>query len=607
MTSKQSERSLVSKLQFAIVILFLSGCSGDKSNILPTVSVVAPLEVVELTAVKLTSVSEDSDGSISSYLWKQTSGPSATFESIVSPSLDFIAPEVDRDKSITLQLTVTDNDGGVTLSEEVSITVKQSLADSNPIYDYQVTEDDTQLSVFISSLTIDVSRDLLSAVSFKIEPMQDSAAEPIQVMNSIESLAQADEGISLPVFGLYSDYINTVELKFLFIDGSSSTLLKEVASEVYDNPLTLEVTSPVAHTAKPSYSYFFLKSRSGVYITDIDGHFRWAANDPIKGLHVFYDNGVFMVFDDDKMHKLSLTGKVITSDISQADLSHIEVHHDVDKGKSGYLVEVNADKANRSHRIIESILLEIDSDGNTIKEWDFGIIFQEFIESEGYDSSNFVRDGLDWFHMNSAIYDPSDDSIIASSRENFVVKVDYTSGKIIWLLGDETKHWYVNYPPLQSLSLTSLDVKPIGQHALSLVDGDLMLFNNGQFSFQSPDGVPQGVVLSSSPSSRYSINLESKEAELTWSYDPMIYSDICSSIYRDESVMNGDYLITYTAVDRLDTSEEPKKPMRTITRGINENMEMLFEFELPAKRTDPCGTSWQSRPISVLTNLSLNE
>ena len=606
MTAKQIERSLVAKLQLGIVILLLSGCSGDKSNILPTVSVFAPLEVVELTEVKLTSVSEDSDGSISSYLWNQTSGPSATFESIVSSSLDFIAPEVDRDERITLQLTVTDNDGGVTLSEEVSIIVKQSLADSNPIYDYQVTEDDTQLSVFISSLTIDVSRDLLSAVSFKIEPMQNSVADPIQVTNSIKSLAQVAEGVSLPIFGLYSDYINTVKLKFLFIDGSSSTLLKEVASEVYDNPLTLEVTSPVAHTAKPSYSYFFLKSRSGVYILDIDGHFRWAANDPIKGQHVFYDNGTFKVFVDDKMHELALTGKVITSDISQTGLSNIEAHHDVDKGKSGYLVEVNADKANRAHRIIESLLLEIDSDGNTIKEWDFGIIFQEFIESEGYDSSNFVRDGLDWFHMNSAIYDPSDDSIIASSRENFVVKVDYSSGKIIWLLGDETKHWYVNYPSLQSLSLTSLGVKPIGQHALSLVDGDLLLFNNGQFSFNNPEGVPKGDVLYSSPSSRYSINLESKKAEVTWSYDPMIYSDICSSIYRDASFMNGDYLVTYSVVDRLDNSE-PKKPMRTITRGINENMEMLFEFELPTKRTNPCATSWQSRPISVLTNLSLNE
>ena len=86
----------------------------------------------------------------------------------------------------------------------------------------------------------------------------------------------------------------------------------------------------------------------------------------------------------------------------------------------------------------------------------------------------------------------------------------------------------------------------------------------------------------------------------------MIYSDICSSIYRDASFMNGDYLVTYSVVDRLDNSE-PKKPMRTITRGINENMEMLFEFELPTKRTNPCATSWQSRPISVLTNLSLNE
>jgi hypothetical protein len=29
-----------------------------------------------------------------------------------------------------------------------------------------------------------------------------------------------------------------------------------------------------------------------------------------------------------------------------------------------------------------------------------------------------------------------------SSRENFVIAIDYDSGNIKWILGDPTKHWY---------------------------------------------------------------------------------------------------------------------------------------------------------------------
>ena len=78
----------------------------------------------------------------------------------------------------------------------------------------------------------------------------------------------------------------------------------------------------------------------------------------------------------------------------------------------------------------------------------------------------FVRPGVDWFHNNSAIYDPSDDSIIVSSRENFVIKLDHKTGQIIWIFGDPTKYWYT-FPSLRAKALTLAPggLYPIGQHA----------------------------------------------------------------------------------------------------------------------------------------------
>ncbi|MFL2534899.1 MAG: aryl-sulfate sulfotransferase [Candidatus Azotimanducaceae bacterium] len=590
--------NLLSKLLLLIVVLFLSGCSGEK-NILPTASIFGPSEVVELNEVRLTSEAEDTDGYVLSYQWIQKSGPRIAAADVNSPSLVFIAPEVDSDSEVTWSLVVKDNDEGEISSGELSITVKQSLADSNTFFDYQVTEDDTEESVFISALTLDVASEVISAVSFKIEPKPNLISEAIQAKYSADLIVKENGIIRLPIFGLYSDYLNSVELTLFYKDGSISTVSKQIATAVYDNPMTLEVNTHVRRSLKPSYSYFYIKSSYGVHVIDIDGNFRWAANDQINAISSIYDRGTFKVFLDDELHELKLSGQTLITKVSQSGMSNIVAHHDVEIGKVGYLVEVDADKVNRSSRIIESVLLEIDSEGNALKEWDFGIIFRDYIESEGYDSGNFVRDGADWFHMNSAIYDPSDDSIIASSRENFVVKVGYESGELIWLLGDETKHWYVNYPPLQSLSLTSLDLKPIGQHSLSLIEGDLALFNNGQLSFQTPEGVPKGVVLDTSPSSIYRINKDAKEAEVVWNYDPLIYSDVCSSLHRDSTSGDGDYLITYSVVDRLDKSD-PKKPVRTLIRGINHDMETLFEFQLP---TINCRTSWQSRPLSEFTDL----
>ena len=125
-----------------------------------------------------------------------------------------------------------------------------------------------------------------------------------------------------------------------------------------------------------------------------------------------------------------------------------------------------------------------------------------------------------------------------------------------------------------------------------------MLFNNGQFSFQSPEGEQRGEVLTSSPASRYRIDQGSMEAEVVWNYDPSIYSDICSSVFRDPSSDAGDYLVHYSAVDRLDTSQPPK-PTRTLIKGVNEDGVTLFEFQLPTRF---CQTAWQSRPLPQLSS-----
>lgn len=207
----------------------------------------------------------------------------------------------------------------------------------------------------------------------------------------------------------------------------------------------------------------------------------------------------------------------------------------------------------------------------------------------GDDPSNFVRNGADWFHMNAATYDPADDTLLISSRENFVVKLDYNTGKIIWLLGDETKHWY-SYPSLQKLALSlSSGQVPIGQHAVSITkEGKLMLFNNGRRSFNNPSGTPAGIDLATSQATIFDIDSQNRTGQMIWSFDDGIYSDICSSIYQDQLSAQGDFLINYAVADNR---------TRVIIQGINQDQQKLFEFSYP--NPAPCATSWNAIQIPL--------
>ena len=237
-------------------------------------------------------------------------------------------------------------------------------------------------------------------------------------------------------------------------------------------------------------------------------------------------------------------------------------------------------------KVLETLLAEIDTDGHVLKQWDMAAIVRAAMLAGGDDLSGFVRDDADWFHMNSAIYNPADDSLIVSSRENFVVKLDYGSGRIRWLLGDPSKYWYVRYPSLRALALTLTSGKaPVGQHAVSIApDGNLMLFNNGTASFNQPPGTPPGTNPGFSAVSKYAIDEAARTAAEVWTYEHNrdIWSDICSSVYQTRQ---GGYLIDYaTAYGRT----------RAKLLGLDANGNVAFDYDYPSEL---CNTAWNAVPI----------
>jgi hypothetical protein len=257
-------------------------------------------------------------------------------------------------------------------------------------------------------------------------------------------------------------------------------------------------------------------------------------------------------------------------------------HHNIDFGKTGLLLQVNTD------RYVESTLLEVAADGSVLTTFSLSDIITDAMVAGGDDPRQFVPDpynGNDWFHNNSATYWPEQNAVVISAREDFVIAVDYDTKKILWILGDVQKQWY-QFGSLRAFALTPTPgtVTPIGQHALSVVDNQLLLFDDGFQSFShSPAGNSRGF----SVPRKYAVDPMAMTASEVWSFysSPPIWSPICSSVYQ----VGDSYLVDYAA-----------QGGGPLVMGLGPDNTVAFHFEYGGGY----GTGWNAIPVD-LTNTAV--
>ena len=136
-----------------IFAIALSACSSsdddtDLSNSAPSVSAGEDQTVNQGATVNLTGVASDSDGSISSWLWQQTSGsPSVTIKNSTTSNASFAAPEVDAETTLVFELEVKDNDGA-SVSDSMRVTVLGPGDSVNPLpSDFKAEAGDAQVTL----------------------------------------------------------------------------------------------------------------------------------------------------------------------------------------------------------------------------------------------------------------------------------------------------------------------------------------------------------------------------------------------------------------------------------------------------------------------------
>jgi len=455
---------------------------------------------------------------------------------------------------------------------------------------------------FIGSVTIHgVNTRRLNSVAFTVQPKPGATAEAVSATYSAKDLVakgRVDVGagnVTIPVFGLYENYANTVTLHVR--DGRTTNLTATITTDAWHGAFNVsDRTDITARNAavRLDYSYMLIKSGAdGPMILDIDGNARWAGLPGTSPQGAFlWGNDVY--YDDARgyasghtLYKEGLDGTITTV----ADLGSLGVwglHHNYDPGKRGLLLEVQIfDPTDGGANHVESTILEVDTSGAVIDRWNFSKILRDAM---GAEADTFVYDGWDYFHNNAATYWKEQNMIVVSSRENFVIGIGYDDKKIKFILGDTTKEWYT-YASLRKYALNLLpgtlpggSIAPVGEHALSITsNGEIMLFDNGEPSYNG--AYPGGPDRNYSAPRRYSINLRKMTAVETWRYDHgrTLDSNICSSVYQVRKSLLVDYPNTSSGVHIV---------------GLGHNDQVGFEYHWDGS----CGTAWNIRPI-VLTDL----
>ena len=123
---------------FPIALLALAvaaaGCTEKKiegpdaspvsaSNLAPIAEAGQDLTVAGGDDVTLSGAGADSDGSVTSFNWSQTSGPSVTLNSDGSGTANFVAPDVQESTKLVFELRVSDDGGASSPADSVTVTV----------------------------------------------------------------------------------------------------------------------------------------------------------------------------------------------------------------------------------------------------------------------------------------------------------------------------------------------------------------------------------------------------------------------------------------------------------------------------------------------------
>lgn len=323
----------------------------------------------------------------------------------------------------------------------------------------------------------------------------------------------------IPVFGLYPNYVNTVEVTYDRLNAGKRETFTE-KYKVYASGIDMQVSGNTAQThesfntevkhvdpkfkdrlylinnlvwSSPQTGQFVWNNPMGGSvewgglpenaIIDTHGDVRWYLKvDSIYDPDTVYQSGVMMGFEQNQDGTLTwgYGQRYVKYDIMGREIfnrrlpsNYIDFSHALDAAQNGnYFLKVGSAAYTRpdgkSLRTIRDVIVEVNQNGEVVDEWRLWEILDAYrdtvlkamdqgavclnidLSKSGstmsadelaqMDKSNTFGDvtgvgpGRNWAHVNSVDYDPSDDSIILSVRnQSAIVKIG-RDHKVKWIL-----------------------------------------------------------------------------------------------------------------------------------------------------------------------------
>ena len=391
----------------------------------------------------------------------------------------------------------------------------------------------------------------------------------------------------LPIYGLYADYNNKVDISYTLSDGKKITKQVEIQTDKLPDDFVLPTSVKKDSSKLTNDLYFFTPSSKGYTCAyDVNGDVRWYLSNNAVWDNTRLKNG----------HMMVSTERLVNSPYYMTGLYEIDLlghiyneysikggyHHDYFELPNGNLL-VASDDFNNEAGTVEDYIVELDrTTGNIVKTWDL----KDILNMEDGKSENWSN--YDWFHNNSVWYDEATNSITLSGRhQDAVINIDYTTGKLNWIIGDST-NWSSEY---QKYFFT-----PVGkdfewqwsQHAAMITpEGYVFIFDNGNNKskdsskyVEATNGYSRGVM--------YKIDTDKMTIEQVYEYGKERGSSFYSPYISDVDYLEKNHYLIHSGgivyVDGKNSNQPAGFSSNTTLKSDTVeilNNKVIFEIVLP--------------------------
>jgi len=246
-----------------------------------------------------------------------------------------------------------------------------------------------------------------------------------------QSFALASTTHELPVLGLYAGRTNQVEITLTDSNGDIAKDTLEVTTDPLPNFFpTVNIETKKESEMEPGMNLAEFSTGNGgliesyPFIFDSNGDIRWYLDlnrfnkllFPIRRL----TNGNWIIGDRNRLYEYDMLGKEVNFYFFNGYAQHHEI---VEKPNGNLLLCVSKDDIPTE----EDFVIEVERNtGHIVREWDLR-------ESLDMYRRDLMNNAVDWFHGNAIAFDPSDNSIIISGRNQGIVKVSQYN-ELVWIL-----------------------------------------------------------------------------------------------------------------------------------------------------------------------------